>query len=278
MDQLLSLSGKNVLVIGAGPGMGQACAEVAAAAGARIAAVDYDLERATGTGDAIVAAGGHAVPFAANVLDDDELRAVIATADEQFGGLDGVISVVGGSTWVPLLDLETADFDHDYRLNLRYFFVAAQAFARAAVRRECPAAITAISSIHGVRNAALHAGYGAAKAGLINLVKSMAVEWAQYGIRVNAIAPGVTLKSARPRGTAEEEAALVAGVPLARRGDPADIANAATFLLSDMAAMITGQNLAVDGGFLAVGAYDTARFAPPDGTRRSAYRDLDPVG
>jgi 3-oxoacyl-[acyl-carrier protein] reductase len=222
--------------------------------------------------------GGQAVPFVANVLDDDQLRSAIAAVDEHFGGIDGMISVVGGSTWLPLLELEPSDFDHDYRLNLRYVFVAAQAVARAAVARDRGAAITVITSSHGVRSAALHAGYGAAKAGLINLVKSMAIEWAQYGIRVNAVAPGVTLKPARPRGTAEDEAALVAGVPMARRCEPVDIANAAVFLLSDLAGMITGHTLAVDGGFLTAGPYDTRRFAPPDGQKRSAYRDLDPAG
>jgi NAD(P)-dependent dehydrogenase (short-subunit alcohol dehydrogenase family) len=277
-DSLLGLGGKTVLVLGAGPGMGAACADVASRAGARVAAVDFAAERAAETAAAITGRGGEAVSYVANVLDDDQLRGVIGQVDQDFGGIDGVISVVGGSTWLPSLELDTTDFDHDYRLNLRYFFVAAQAVARAAVARERGVAITAITSIHGVRSAPLHIGYGAAKAGLINLVKSLAVEWADYGIRLNAVAPGVTFKDLRPRGTREEEAALVAGVPMARRADQVDIANAAVFLLSDMATMITGQTLAVDGGFLSAGPMDTSRFAPPAGQKRSAYRNLDPAG
>jgi NAD(P)-dependent dehydrogenase (short-subunit alcohol dehydrogenase family) len=277
-DSLLGLNGAAVLVIGAGPGIGSACADVASQAGARVAALDFAEERAAATAQAINGRGGEAVPYVANVLDDDQLRTAISDVDEHFGGIDGVISVVGGSTWLPSLDLEASDFDHDYRLNLRYFFVAAQAVARTAVARNRGTAITAITSIHGERSAPYHVGYGAAKAGLINLVKSLAVEWAGYGIRVNAVAPGVTVKATRPRGTQQEEAALVAGVPMARRADPVDIANAAVFLVSGMSAMITGHTLSVDGGFLSAGPYDTKRFAPPDGQKRSAYRDLDPVG
>jgi len=277
-DSLLGLGGKAVLVIGAGPGMGAACADVASLAGARVAAVDFAAERAAATAQAITDRGGEALPFVANVLDDEQLRAVVSEVDERFGGIDGVISVVGGSTWLPSLELDATDFDHDYRLNLRYFFVAAQAVARACVARQRGTAITAITSIHGERSAPLHVGYGAAKAGVINLVKSLAVEWAAYRIRVNAVAPGVTVKATRPLGTTQEEAALVAGVPMARRIDQVDIANAAIFLISDMAAMITGQTLAVDGGFLSAGPYDTRRFAPPEGQKRSAYRDLDPIG
>jgi NAD(P)-dependent dehydrogenase (short-subunit alcohol dehydrogenase family) len=275
---MLGLDGKAVLVIGAGPGIGSACAEVAGRAGARIAALDFAQERAVATAGAITGHGGEAVPYVANVLDDDQLRSAISEVDKHFDGIDAVISVVGGSTWLPSLDLETSDFDYDYRLNLRYFFVAAQAVARAAVARDRGAAITAITSIHGERSAAYHVGYGAAKAGLTNLVKSLAVEWAGYRIRVNAVAPGVTVKATRPRGTQQEEESLVAGVPLARRADPVDIANAAVFLVSGMAAMITGQTLAVDGGFLSAGPFDPRRFAPPDGQKRSAYRDLDPLG
>jgi len=122
-DSLLGLDGRTVLVIGAGPGIGSACAGVASRAGARVVALDFAQERATATARAITERGGEAVPYVANVLDDDQLRTAIGAVDEDFGGIDGVISVVGGSTWLPSLDLETSDFDHDYRLNLRYFFV-----------------------------------------------------------------------------------------------------------------------------------------------------------
>lgn len=276
VDSLLELDGKTVLVIGAGQGMGEASCEMARRAGARVAALDFDEGRATAVAESIVSRGGDAAPFVANVLDVEELRSTIATADKHFGGIDGMITIVGGSTWVPLLDMDTEDWDHDHRLNLRYFFVAAQAAARAAVNRGRGCSIVSIASIDGVRSAPWHASYGASKAGLVNLVKSMAVEWSQYGIRANAVAPGVTLHPRRPLGTAEEESQLTSGIPMARRGEPEDIAAAAIFLASDMAKMITGQTLAVDGGYLSTGPFDYRRFAPPPGTKRTAWKEAVP--
>ncbi|MCR2764339.1 SDR family oxidoreductase [Microbacterium sp. zg.B48] len=144
VDSLLGLTGQSVLVIGAGPGMGEACCEVASAAGARVAALDFDPLRVEPVAARIRDRGGDAFAVTANVLDDDELVRAIADVDDRMGGID------------------------------------------------------------------------------------------------------------------------------------ADVANGAIFLLSDMAAMVTGHTLAVDGGYLSPGPYDYRRFAPPTGTKRSAYRDLDP--
>lgn len=275
-DSLLGLDGKTVLVIGAGQGIGAASCELAHRAGARVAALDFDESRATTVANSIVQRGGDAVPFVANVLDVDQLRTTIDAVDKRFGAIDGLITIVGGSTWVPLIDMEPEEWDHDHRLNLRYFLVAAQAVARAAVSRGTGCSLVSITSIDGLRSAPWHASYGAAKAGLINLVKSMSIEWAQFGIRANAVAPGVTLNVRRPLGTADEENALTAGIPMARRGEPEDIAGAALFLLSDLAKMITGQTLAVDGGFLSAGPFDYKRFAPPPGQTRSAWIETVP--
>ena len=115
---------------------------------------------------------------------------MVDRAEAELGGLDLMVTVVGQAQYAPLLELTGDQWDLDHRRNLRYFFVAARAVAASLVRRKQPGVIVGITSVSGLQSAPKHAAYGAAKAGLVNLVKSMAVEWAPYGIRVNAVAPG----------------------------------------------------------------------------------------
>lgn len=248
---IFGISGKGALVIGGGLGMGESTALALAGAGCRVAVLDVDAERAAKVADKIKAGGGHAVSFTADVLDDHSLTSAIRSAREQIDDLEILVAIVGSAHWSPLTDLTPEAWDREMRLNLRYFFIAAQEFATSLLRQNRTGSIVCVSSVSGLQSAPLHAAYGAAKAGLINLVRTMAVEWSPHGIRVNAIAPGTIITPRRP-GSAERAKMISDSlIPMRRSGQTDDIANAALYLSSQMAAYVTGHTLVVDGGWLA---------------------------
>ena len=125
-------------------------------------------------------------------------------------------------------------------------FIAAREFARSLIARGAPGSLVTIASVDGLRSAQNHGSYGAAKAGLVSLVKTMAQEWAPHGIRANCVAPGGVATPRIPLGSPEQEAAGMAAVPMKRRATTDEFAKAVTFFLSDMAIYVTGQTLAVD--------------------------------
>ncbi|RYY41274.1 MAG: SDR family oxidoreductase [Sphingomonadales bacterium] len=260
---LFGLAGKRFLVLGGGQGMGEATVRLLTALGAHVAIADRELERAERVAGAVQ--GVTAMPIEVDVLDDAALVAAVGRVERELGPLDGMATVIGMAAWSSLLELEGDTWDLDHRRNLRYFFVAAQAVARSMVARGAGGSIVCTASVDGPRSAPFHASYGAAKAGLSNLVKTMTVEWAQRGIRANVVAPGAII-TPRIGHMGEREAEAFQRVPMLRRGTVDEIASAIVFLLSDMARYITGQTLAVDGGFLAQYPLDIGQQAPPQGT------------
>jgi 3-oxoacyl-[acyl-carrier protein] reductase len=162
---------------------------------------------------------------------------------------------VGAAAWGSLLETTADIWDQQMNLNLRYFFLVARQVAESLIRRDQPGAIVGIASVDGQRAAPMRGVYGAAKAGLISLVQTMAVEWAAHRIRVNAIAPGhiVTPRMYDTPQRAELYSASL--LPMRHRGTPDDIGRAALFLASDMARYITGTTLDVDGGLLAANLF-----------------------
>jgi NAD(P)-dependent dehydrogenase (short-subunit alcohol dehydrogenase family) len=250
-----ALTGKKALIIGGGQGMGESSALFLARAGCDVALVDLVAERADAVGEKIAALGRHAITIVGNVLDDAQIPGIVAEAEAKLGGLDVLVSIVGAAAWGSLLDTTAAVFDQQMQLNLRYFFLVARQVAESLVRRAQPGAIVGIASVDGQRAAPMRGIYGAAKAGLISLVQTMAVEWATHNIRVNAIAPGhiVTPRLYDTPQRAELYAASL--LPMRQRGTPDDIGRAALFLASDMARYITGTTLDVDGGLLAANLF-----------------------
>jgi NAD(P)-dependent dehydrogenase (short-subunit alcohol dehydrogenase family) len=248
-DDLFQLAGKRALVIGGGLGMGKASSEILSRVGVSVAVLDIDAARAKTVADAIAGRGGTAVPFSADVLDFKQAPSVIAAAADALGGLDILVNIVGMAGWAPAIDMTEDVFELDLSRNLRYQFWWSQAFARRLGDQGQGGAIVSIASVSGLRGAPKHAAYGAAKAGLMALTRTLAVEWADRGIRVNAIAPG-SIKTDRMQGgpDAGERNNVI---PMGRRGDQTEIAKAVLFLTSDLASYVTGHTLVLDGGVMA---------------------------
>ena len=253
---MFGLEGKNVLVLGGGQGMGESTSLRLAAVGTNVAVADLETERAERVAAEVTEIGVRGLPVAVDVTDDASLVAAVARAERELGPLHGMVTIVGMASWAPLLDMTFEHWDLDHRRNLRYFFVAAREVAAAIIGRGDPGSLVCVASIDGIRSSPYHASYGAAKAGLINLVKSMSVEWAGRGVRINAVAPGAMITPRIPDRGPEAEREMMHTVPMQRRGTTDDIAKAALFFLSDLSEYVTGQTLAVDGGYTSVGPLD----------------------
>jgi 2-deoxy-D-gluconate 3-dehydrogenase len=254
-QSFFGVTGKKALIIGGGQGMGESSALFLARAGCDVALVDLVPERADRVGQDVAALGRQAFTIMGDVLDDAQVPRIVTEAESKLGGLDIMVSIVGAAVWGTLLDTSAEVFDQQMNLNLRYFFLISQAVARSFISRGQPGAIVGIASVDGQRAAPMRGVYGAAKAGLISLVQTMAIEWAPHHIRVNAVAPGHIVT---PRlFDTPQRAELYAGslLPMRQRGTPDDIAGAALFLASDMARYITGTTLDVDGGLLAANLF-----------------------
>lgn len=243
----ISFTGRTALAVGGGGGgIGSAVCHRLAEAGADIvalSAVEADLEATRADVEAL---GRRCATAVVDVHDLDALRAAIEARPE----IDLVVNVVGGVTvphWHRLHDYPIESFDHLLTTNLRYAFMSCQTVAARLITDGRPGAMVNISSIAS-KGQPLLAGYGAAKAGLDSLTRSMAMEWGRHGIRVNNVAPGTvnTPRSGRPADDPNDP--LAKGITLGRRGTPTDIADACVYLLSDLASYVTGQTLDVDGG------------------------------
>lgn len=239
----LGLAGKRALVAGAGQGIGRACALALREAGARVACVDNDEERASAVAEEV---GG--IPLVIDVRRRDDVEAAVAATVTEFGGLDVCIDIIGEARWAPVLDVTDEDWDATFDLVLRHVFFFAQAAGRVMVEAGS-GAFVAVASVSGLTGAPNHGPYGAAKAGLIALIKTLALELASSGVRVNAVAPGsVITPRILERMSEERRAESAKAIPLGRQAQPEEIAKAVTFLASDLASYVTGQTLAVDGG------------------------------
>lgn len=256
MEQdLFAMRGRRVLIVGGGQGMGEATALLLARLGADVALLDLEMDRAERVARAVERIGAAAYAVRGDVTDEASLVDAMARVEREFGPVDGLVTIIGMAGWSTITDMTTEIWDRDHNRNLRYVFIAAREFARGLIARGAPGSLVTIASVDGLRSAQNHASYGAAKAGLVNLVRTMAQEWAPHGIRANCVAPGGVVTPRIPLGSPEQEAEGMALVPMRRRGTTDEIAKAVAFFLSEMATYITGQTLAVDGGYLAAGGF-----------------------
>jgi NAD(P)-dependent dehydrogenase (short-subunit alcohol dehydrogenase family) len=245
---VIDFAGRTALVAGGGQGMGRATALLLARLGAKLAVLDEAGERAQAVAAEARALGAAAEPIVADVTDAAQADRAVAAAARGLGGLDLLVNIVGGASWAPLLELDDATWERDQRVNLKQHWWMGRAAAKAMIAGGRGGSIVTVVSVSGLFSAAGHGAYGAAKAGLIGLVKTMAEEWWPHGIRVNAVVPGAVrtprIEAAWQSGAIPRPAPDV----VERMALPEDVAFALAFLASDAARRITGQTLVVDGG------------------------------
>jgi 3-oxoacyl-[acyl-carrier protein] reductase len=249
----LGVAGKRALVIGTGSGMGQATVRALAGAGANVACFDIKEDAATEAAKIVDDAGRESLRLIGDAADRQAVAQAVAETTSAFGGVDIVVGVVGdGTAGARLLDTDEAAWDRTFNMCLRAAVNAVRAGVPQMIEQGDGGSFVFISSIGGLCGLTGQAPYSAAKAGLMSLVKTLALEYGMEKIRFNAVAPGIILTPEIERiSTPEHRATQERLVPIRRMGLPSDVAKAILFLVSDLADYVTGQTLAVDGGVTA---------------------------
>ena len=242
----IDLSGKNALVTGSTRGIGRAVAQALSDAGARVAVVGRDKDKASAVAQQV---GNGATGFACDVGDTAQVAQLIADVEKEFGSIDILVNNAGMTRDNLVMRLKDEDWDEVLNANLRGAFAAIRAASRGMMKKRSGRIIN-MASVVGLIGNKGQANYSASKAGLIALTKSVAKELGSRNILVNAIAPGYIETEMTDAMTSEAKTALNALIPLERLGKPEDIAAAVVFLASDQASYITGQVLVVDGGMV----------------------------
>ena len=243
---------KVALVTGSARGIGLATAKRFLADGWRVVLLDIDGENLKRTFTALNKPDV-TLALVCDVADPAGVARALATVAEKFGRLDALVNNAGIAIFKPILDITYDDWSRVLAVNLTGPFLCSQA-AAPLMRDSGGGAIVNITSISGLRASTLRTAYGTSKAGLAHLTQQQAVELASLGIRVNAVAPGpVDTAMAKAVHTPEIRAAYHDAIPLNRYGLEQELAEAIYFLCSERASYITGQTIAVDGGFEATG-------------------------
>lgn len=247
----LKLAAKVAVVTGAASGIGCSIAQNLVGAGARVVGVDRNSE---GVREACSRLDGEVLALGIDLTEDDAPSRIVEAAVERFGSVNVLVNCAGIFPSTPALEISRNEWERVFSINLRAPFLCSQEIVRWAVSNGRVASIVNVASSAGVVARPGVAHYCASKAALIMLTKALAVEWAEHGIRVNAVAPGlvetpgVTELTSTEQGR-EEHRRKIARIPLTRPGEPREIAEAVLYLTS--ASYVTGETLFVDGGYSA---------------------------
>ena len=246
-----NLEGRVALVTGAGSGLGRQFAETLAKAGATVVLAARRRNKLEETAQSIADKGGKAICVDLDVTDSASVRDCFAEAESTAGIADILVNNAGINRGGFLVDLSEEDWDAVIDTNLKGVFLVAQAAARAMIKAEKPGSIINIASVLGFRVAKMLSSYIAAKSGVVNLTKTMALEWARYGIRVNAIAPGYFLTEINEHFFKTDAAKqMLVQIPMRRIGELGELSGPLLLLASDAGSYMTGSSIEVDGGQL----------------------------
>ncbi|MCA4752185.1 SDR family oxidoreductase [Mycobacteroides abscessus subsp. abscessus] len=280
MDSSLSLDGRIVVVSGAGGGgIGTTVTRMAAEAGATVVAVSRSQDNLDTHVAPLADKGLNVVTVAADASTDEGIATVLDAARSADGALYGLVNVAGGaapSTWMPATRVSRSDWRELFTANLETMFFMSQAVAAEIRSQGNPGSIVSVSSISGMNTAPYHVAYGTAKAAIVAATRTMAAELAAEGIRVNAVAPGVTETAASATYVDADPDRDQRAIAMGRRGTPEEQAGAILFLLSDLSSYITGQTILVDGGlnlrWTHLGADNTSLFLKDESFREAIRR------
>lgn len=249
---MFDLKGKSAFVTGASRGIGRSVAVCLAQAGAEVALVGRDTAALTQTLDEVKAAGGRSLVLQADVTDAASVEQAADAARKAFGKLDILVCNAGAQRLKPFLDMTQSDWRELIATNLEGAIVAMQSVGRGMVEQKS-GVVLVMASIYSFVGAPGNSIYCMTKGGLLQLSRALAVEWARYNVRVNAICPG-WIETDLTKPYMQDQKVVDAGlrqIPIRRFGKPEDIGPLAVYLASDEASFVTGQAFVIDGGQIA---------------------------
>ena len=241
-----SLIDRVAIVTGAGKGIGKAIALGLADAGANVVAAARTATDIEATASEIEKMDRKALAIPTDVRLSDQVKNLVEKTMSKFGKIDILVNNAGGSFTVATMEMSEGGWDAIMRENLKSVFLCSQAVGKVMITQK-KGAIINIASVAGISAYPSSAAYGAAKAGIINLTKTMATDLAEYNIRVNAIAPGYIDTSGMSQLFSAQQG-MINQIPLKRLGQPEDIAGGAVYLASDASLYVTGETMVIDGG------------------------------
>jgi gluconate 5-dehydrogenase len=258
LERLFSLSGQTALVTGASSGLGAVMARALAKAGANVALVARRQDRLDALAQELTEQGSRALGLAADVTDEGALEAVVDRAERELGPIGVLVNAAGISPLGRAERHPRDKWDAAFAVNVTAVFLASQVVGRRMIERGAPGRIIQISSVIAQGANPVHrvVGYAASKGAVNNLTRQLAIEWAKYGITVNAIAPGyfpteMTVDPQLGEVRADQRERIEQLTPLARLGRPEEIESAVLFLAAPSSSYVTGVILPVDGGWTA---------------------------
>jgi 3-oxoacyl-[acyl-carrier protein] reductase len=254
------LSGKSALIVGGGGGgIGRAITRAFAAAGSALAVADIDRQRADEAAGEATGAGVEALALMGDVRSRSDIDRIVGEAARELGAIDILVTVVGGQlAFVPaarIHEITEEDWGLMFDVNLHYVARVVRATLRVFLEQGTGGTIVSVGSISGVAGSPMQAAYGAAKAGLASLARSVAAEYSADGIRMNVVTCGLV---ATPVAEAAQALTQLDWIPMGRAASSHEVADAALFLASPLSSYISGQSLVVDGGATAVGPFPTS--------------------
>ena len=259
---MLEFDDKVVIVTGAASGIGAACARAFGEAGAIVVLADIDRQA---NELQTLALGDRAMGVTCNIASDDDCRRLVDAAMDAYGRIDVLVNNAGIVAKGTILDLDASDWDRVMDVNLRAYFIMTQLVARTMVDAGRPGAIVNMSSVNAELAIPDILAYVVSKGGVQQLTRASALGLASYGVRVNAIGPGSIMTDLLEQVMANDPEArqrILSRTPMGRPGDPAEVAQIALFLASEMASYVTGQTIFPDGGRMALNY--TVPVAEPD--------------